>query len=88
MESVLKLFNWGFWSLVIVLAILNGVFVSAGIGLGLLVLSLIYVPPINDRMQESLGFTVPPIAKIILGIVIIWVSMVATEVLDRAGIGF
>ena len=88
MESVLKLFNWGFWGLVIVLAILNGVFVSAGIGLGLLVLSLIYVPPINDRMQESLGFTVPPIAKIILGMVIIWVSMVATEVLDRAGIGF
>lgn len=86
MESVLKLFNWGFWFLVFVLAVLNGVFVHPGVGIGLLVLSLIYVPPINDRLKESTGIVVPPIAKILLGMAIIWVAMVLTEVLDRVGV--
>ena len=85
MESVLKLFNWGFWFLVFVLAVLNGLYVHPGVGMGLLVLSLIYVPPVNDRLKESTGLVVPPIAKILLGITIIWVAMVYTEVLDRAG---
>jgi hypothetical protein len=87
MESVLKLFNWGFWSLVFVLALLNGIYVHPGIGVGLLILSFIYVPPINERVKESTGVVVPPIAKILLGMVIIWVAMVATEVLDRVGVG-
>jgi hypothetical protein len=52
----------------------------------LVALSLIYVPPINDRVKESTGFVVPPIAKILLGMVIIWVAMIVTEVLDRVGI--
>lgn len=86
MESVLKLFNWGFWFLVFVLALLNAIYVHPGVGIGLLVLSLIYVPPINDRLKESTGIVVPPIAKILLGMVIIWVAMIVTEVLDRAGI--
>lgn len=84
MESVLKLFNWGFWFLVFVLAILNGVYVHPGVGIGLLALSLIYLPPLNDRLKESTGLVVPPIAKILLGMVILWVGMFATEVLDRA----
>jgi hypothetical protein len=86
MESVLKLFNWGFWFLVFVLALLNAIYVHPGVGIGLLVLSLIFVPPINDRVKESTGIVVPPIAKILLGLTIIWVAMIATEVLDRAGI--
>lgn len=87
MESVLKLFNWGFWVLVFVLAVLNGIFVHFGVGIGLLVLSLVYVPPVNDRLKETTGLVVPPIAKILLGIIIIWVAMVLTEVLDRVVIG-
>lgn len=85
MESVLKLFNWGFWFLVFVLAVLNGVYVHPMVGIGLLALSLIYVPPINVRLKESTGLVVSPIAKILLGMAIIWVAMVFTEVLDRAG---
>lgn len=85
MESVLKLFNWGFWVLVVFLAVLNAIYVHPAIGAGLLVLSLIYVPPVNDRLRQSMGLTVPPIAKILLGITIIWVAMVATEVVDKAG---
>jgi hypothetical protein len=86
MESVLKLFNWGFWFLVFALAILNGFYVHPGVGIGLLALSLIYVPPINDRVKESTGIVVPPIAKILLGMAIIWAAMIVTEVLDRVGI--
>lgn len=85
MESVLKLFNWGFWFLVFVLAVLNGVYVHPMVGIGLLALSLIYAPPINVRLKESTGLVVSPIAKILLGLAIIWVAMVFTEVLDRAG---
>jgi hypothetical protein len=83
MESVLKLFNWGFFTLVVVLAVLNALYVHPGVGVGLLALSLIYVPPVNEVAKGRLGITVPPIAKILLGMVIIWAAMIATEVLDK-----
>jgi hypothetical protein len=85
MESVLKLFNWGFWLLAFTLAVLNAVYVHPAVGIGLMTLSLVYVPPLSDRMKSAMGFEIPPIAKILLGIAIIWISMIPTEVIDKAG---
>lgn len=81
----MKLFNWGFWFLVFVLALLNGLFVHPGIGLGLFTLALLYIPPIQERMKEWAGLVVPPMVKILLGMGIIWFAMIYTEVVDKAG---
>jgi hypothetical protein len=70
---------------VVFLALLNAIYVHPAIGAGLLVPSLVYVPPMNDRLKRSTGFVIPPIAKILLGMGIILAAMITTEVVDRAG---
>ncbi|MCX2680372.1 hypothetical protein OOZ15_10505 [Galbibacter sp. EGI 63066] len=44
-------------------------------GIGLLLLSFIYFPPVNAFIKRKLGFLIPNIAKIIIGLLVIWVTL-------------
>ncbi len=56
-------------------------------GVFLLLLSFVYFPPtttiLNDIAKQWVGFRVPTIAKIALGIFIIWATLGVGELFDK-----
>jgi hypothetical protein len=52
-------------------------------GLFLLLLSLIYYPPIQRLLEEKTGFPIPGMAKIAIGAFIIWASVGVGELFDK-----
>lgn len=44
-------------------------------GLFLIVLSLIYYPPIQRQIEQKTGFAVPGMAKIAIGVFVVWASL-------------
>ena len=47
-----------------------------------LLLSFVYFPPANAILKKRFGFSIPLVVKIILGIVIIWFTLVVSELGD------
>ena len=54
-----------------------------GFGLFLILLSLVYVPPLNGVLKEKTGFSIPAIAKVALGVFIVWASLGVGELFDK-----
>jgi hypothetical protein len=54
-----------------------------GLGIGLLVLSFVYYPPINRWIQKDTGYRIPLYAKIILGLLLLWVSLGVGELFGK-----
>lgn len=52
-------------------------------GLFLLGLSLIYYPPVQRLIEEKSGFRIPGLAKILIGVFIIWSSVGVGELFDK-----
>jgi hypothetical protein len=46
-----------------------------GFGIFLILLSIVYFPPVNTMTRNITGFSIPVLAKIVLGIFIIWASV-------------
>jgi hypothetical protein len=68
--------------LVFSIGVLNLILVHPVPGTVFLLLSLIYFPPVNDLLRKKLGFTIPLMAKIILGMVIIWFTLGVSDLGD------
>ena len=54
-----------------------------GFGVFLILLSLVYVPPLNVTLKEKTGLAIPGIAKIALGVFIMWASLGVGELFDK-----
>jgi hypothetical protein len=54
-----------------------------GFGVFILLLSLVFFPPIDAFMRKWTGFKIPVIGKIILGILILWASLGVGELFDK-----
>ena len=54
-----------------------------GFGVFLILLSLVYFPPMTARLKEKTGFFVPATVKILLGIFIIWAALGVGELFDK-----
>jgi hypothetical protein len=52
-------------------------------GLFLIVLSLIYYPPVQRWIKLKTGFVIPGLAKIALGAFILWASIGVGELFDK-----
>ncbi|MFN4892309.1 MAG: hypothetical protein ACK5G0_00925 [Bacteroidota bacterium] len=52
-------------------------------GLFLLILSLVYYPPVQRLIESKTGFSVPGLAKIAIGAFIIWSSVGVGELFDK-----
>ncbi|MEJ2596381.1 MAG: hypothetical protein P8100_14930 [bacterium] len=46
-----------------------------GLGVAFLVLSFVYYPPVNDFISKRFGLSIHYLIKIVLGILIIWVTL-------------
>ena len=52
-------------------------------GVFILLLSFVYFPPTSAILKERTGFSTPRIAKIVLGIFIIWATLGVGELFDK-----
>ena len=57
-----------------------------GFGAFILMLSLVYFPPVNNMIREKTGLGIHWLAKVILGFLIVWVAMGVGELPDKIGL--
>ena len=81
---ILRVMGWFFGLLVFAIGIVNTFWGNDPLfGVFLLLLACIYFPPIDVMIQHKTGWTVPPIVKVVLGILIIWASLGVGELFDK-----
>lgn len=82
--NVLNIISWLFGIAVFATGVINTFWGNdPGFGVFLVLLSFVYFPPLNDILKKKLGFSIPLIVKIILGIFIIWASLGVGELFDK-----
>ncbi len=54
-----------------------------GFGAFLLLLSIIFIPPINSLFKKITGFSIPWFVKVIVAIFIIWAALGVGELFDK-----
>jgi hypothetical protein len=82
--SASNILSWVFGIAVIAVGIINTFWGNdQGFGIFLVLLSIVYLPPVNAIVKEKLGFSIPIIVKIILGVFIIWASLGVGELFDK-----
>ena len=54
-----------------------------GLGVILLLLSFVYFPPANDLLKDWTGFSIHWAVKVVLGLLISWVSLGVGELFDK-----
>jgi hypothetical protein len=52
-------------------------------GAFILLLSFVYFPPVNTLVRKNFGFSIPPVAKIILAAFIIWAALGVGELFPK-----
>lgn len=83
-SSLSYFLSWAFGILVIAAAIINIFWGNdRGFGIFLFVLSFLYFPPVNDFIKLKTGLGIHFVAKILLGIFIVWAVMGVGELPDK-----
>ena len=54
-----------------------------GFGILILLLSLIYFPPVHSIFKKKTGISIPGILKVLLALFIIWASVGVGELFDK-----
>lgn len=80
----MKIISWLFGILVFAIGLLNTFWGNdPGYGIALLLLSLVYFPPVTDFFTLKTGIKVPVWAKIVLGLLILWTALGVAELFDK-----
>ena len=74
--------GWVFGLVVVTIGLLNLFLVHPVPGLAYLLLSLVYFPPANDYLRKKLGFSIPLMVKVALGIVLIMFTLGVSDLGD------
>lgn len=74
--------NWLFGLPVFAIGVLNLILVHPVPGMAGLLLSLVYFPPVNTLLKARTGLSIPPVVKIILGVVVIWFTLGVSDLGD------
>jgi hypothetical protein len=82
--SISAIASWLFGIVAFAVGIINSFWGNdPGFGVFLLLLSFVYFPPVNSILEKKVGFSIPSIAKVGLGIFIIWASLGVGELFDK-----
>lgn len=81
-NPTLNILNGLFGIAVLVVGLLNVFFVHPVPGIVYLLLSSIYLPPANAFFKNRLGFSIPLLVKIILGIVLFLFTLGVSDLGD------
>ncbi len=86
-ETVLSnTISWAFLIIFVVIGVLNVFLVHPVPGIFYLLVALVYFPPASALLKKRLGFSVPLVAKVILGLVILWGTLAVTDLAEMAGL--
>lgn len=83
---VLNVISWIFGIAFFAIGVVNTFWGNdPGFGVFILLLSFVYFLPVNDILKKMTGFSIPGmgIAKILLGIFILWASLGVGELFDK-----
>ncbi|HEY0769034.1 MAG TPA: hypothetical protein VGD31_01780 [Sphingobacteriaceae bacterium] len=77
-----QIISWLFGIVVLTIGVLNLFLVHPVPGVVYLLLSFVYFPPANAAFKKWVGFSIPPVLKIILGIFIVWFTLGVSDLGD------
>src|SRR5688500_15399824 len=81
---VFNIIGWLFGFIVLAIGLINTFWGNdPEFGIFLVLLSFVYYPPVNLLIKKMIGFSIPAILKILLGIFIIWASLGVGELFDK-----
>lgn len=80
--TVRAITGWFFGILFLVIGVLNLIYVHPVPGIVYILLSLAYLPPV----AKKLGFSIPFIAKVIVGLVVLWWTLGVSDLADMLGL--
>ena len=80
--SSAAIISWILGFLVFTIGLLNLLLVHPVPGVVFLLLSILFFPPANHFFKRNFGFIVPFLARIILGIIIIWFTLGVSDLGD------
>jgi len=81
---LLDTFSWIFGIIIFAIGVLNVFWGNdAGFGVFIILLSFAFFPLINTLIKEKVGFTIPLIVKILLGIFILWAALGVGELFNK-----
>ncbi len=87
--DVWNLISWLFGIAVIAIGVVNVFWGNdPGFGVFLLLLSFVYFPPVTALIRKWIGFKIPGVVKIILGILIFWAALGVGELFDKIELMF
>lgn len=82
-----NIISWLFGIAVLAIGLVNTFWGNdTGFGIFLILLSFVYYPPVQSLVKRTFGFSIPLIAKILLGVFIIWAAMGVGELWDKIDI--
>ena len=82
--TVWNLISWLFGIVVIAIGVVNTFWGNdPGFGIFMLLLSLVYFPPLTAIFKEKTGFSIPGLLKFFLGIFILWAALGVGELFDK-----
>jgi hypothetical protein len=83
-SMVLDITGWLFGILVFAIGIVNTFWGNdAGFGVFIMLLSFVFFPPVTTLVKQKIGITIPRIAKIGLGVLIIWAAVGVGELFNK-----
>jgi len=81
---MLNFLNWLFGILLLGIGLINIFWGNDPfLGLGICILSMIYFPPINSKVERITGLHIPQWAKVILGILLLWIALGVGELFKK-----
>ena len=80
--NITDIISWLFAALVFTAGVANLFLVHPVPGFAYLLISLVYLPPVDDMLKRKFGFSILPIVKIILGIIIIMFTLGVSDLGD------
>ena len=73
---------WVFCLIFFVLGILNVILVHIVPGAIYILLAFLYLPWTNTFIKKRLGFSIPPVLKLILGLIVLWGTLAVGDLME------
>ena len=67
--------NWVFWFLFFAIGVLNIIYIHPVPGIIYMLISLIYLLPLNTYLKVKYNFEIPSIIKIIIAFLVLWFTL-------------
>ena len=74
--------SWILGILFIVIGVLNVFLVHVVPGIIYMIISLVYLPPVNAFLKKKSGFLIPVVVKIIIAIAILWFTLAVGDLME------